>query len=77
MDGEVTLLNVETLASRLDVSTDTVYRMCRAGKWPYARVGRQIRFTEENYQAITAPSAPQNVKPRTQRKNIERLLRTA
>ncbi|WP_181034076.1 helix-turn-helix domain-containing protein [Arthrobacter sp. GMC3] len=64
------------LAAKLNVSLDTVYRMCKSGKWPAAKLGRIYRFTEENYQAIIAPpAAPQ--KPRTQRKNIERLLRSA
>lgn len=71
-----TLLSADELAAKLGVSVETVHRMCRARKWPYSKIGRLYRFTDEHYQIITAtPVAPQ--KPRTQRKNIERLLRSA
>jgi excisionase family DNA binding protein len=70
------LMSADNLAAKLDVSVETVYRMCRSGKWPAAKIGRLYRFTEEHYQQITTPPVmPQ--KPRTQRKNIERLLRSA
>lgn len=69
-------LTTDDIAARLNVTPDTVRRMCKAGKWEAVKVGRLYRFTEEQYQAIiTPPSRPQ--KPRTQRKNIERLLRSA
>lgn len=76
MDADEKLLTVAELAAKLDVEPETVRRMCRSHKWPHSKIGRLYRFTDEHYQAIIAPpAAPQ--RPRTQRKNIERLLRTA
>ncbi|CAH0232170.1 hypothetical protein SRABI26_02677 [Arthrobacter sp. Bi26] len=76
MDADETLMSAGDLAAKLDVSVETVHRMCRARKWPHSKIGRLYRFTDEHYQIITAtPAAP--LKPRTQRKNIERLLRSA
>lgn len=76
METDETLMSAADLAAKLGVTTETVHRMCRAHKWPHSKIGRLYRFTEDHYRTITAtPAAPQ--KPRTQRKNIERLLRTA
>ena len=72
-EGTMTATDV---ARKLKVSVETVYRMCKSGKWPATKIGRIYRFTPEQYQTIVEPpAAPQ--KPRTQRKNIERLLRSA
>jgi len=65
------------VADKLKVSLDTVYRMCRSGKWQATKIGRIYRFTPEQYASITEPPARPMLKPRTQRKNIERLLRSA
>jgi hypothetical protein len=48
--------------------------MCRAGKWPHSKIGRLYRFAEEHYQAIIATPDPAEVRPRSQRENIARLL---
>lgn len=74
MDAET--LTAAEVADKLKVSVETVYRMCKSGKWKATKIGRLYRFTPEQYQAITAPpAAPQ--KPRNQRQNIDRLLRSA
>jgi len=74
MDGET--LTAAEVADKLKVDVETVRRMCRSGKWQATKIGRLYRFTPEQYEAITTPPVtPQ--KPRTQRKNIERLLRSA
>lgn len=67
------------VAAQLNISVETVYRMCRKGIWQATKIGRIYRFTPEQYSSITAPPAPAPApaKPRTQRKNIERLLRSA
>lgn len=70
------LMSADDLAAKLGVSVETVYRMCRAGKWPAAKIGRLYRFTPEHYETITTAPAPIQ-KPRTQRKNIAHLLRSA
>jgi excisionase family DNA binding protein len=74
MDDET--LTAAEVAAKLKVNVETVYKMCKSGKWPATKIGRIYRFTPEQYEAITTPPVtPQ--KPRTQRKNIERLLRSA
>lgn len=68
-------LTTEDVASRLNVTPETVRRMCRTNKWQAVKVGRLYRFTEEQYQAIISPPiAPQET--RSQRKNVSRLLRS-
>ena len=75
MDADETLTAAE-VAARLKVDIETVYRRCKSGEWKHFKAGRLYRFTPEQYKAITEPPVtPQ--KPRTQRKNIERLLRSA
>lgn len=75
MNADETLTAAE-VAANLKVEVETVYRMCRSGKWPHLKVGRLYRFTPEQYQAITEPPpAPQQ--PRTQRQKIAHLLRSA
>lgn len=76
MSADDKLLTAGELAAKLDIDTETVRRMCKTGKWPHTKIGRLYRFTEAHYQAITAPPAVTS-KPRTQRQNIERLLRSA
>ena len=76
MTAESETLTAAEVADKLKVSVETVYRMCKSGKWQATKIGRLYRFTPEQYQAITKPpAAPQ--KPRTQRRNIDRLLRFA
>lgn len=76
MTAESETLTAAQVAAKLQISVETVYRMCKSGKWPATKIGRIYRFTPEQYEAIIAPpAAPQ--KPRTQRRNIERLLRSA
>lgn len=70
-------LTAADVAERLNVSLETVYRMCRARKWPHSKIGRLYRFSEEHYQAIIAVPDPPMVPPRSQRENIARLLRKA
>jgi len=70
------LFTAAELAEKLDVATETVRRMCKTGKWPHTKIGRLYRFTEDHYKAITAPPVVEQ-KPRTQRKNIAHLLRSA
>lgn len=65
MNPEVLMTSAQ-MADRFQVSTETVHRMCRIGKWPHVKVGRLYRFTEANYQAIIAPAAPPAQNPRTQ-----------
>lgn len=43
MDGET--MTAAEVADKLKVSVETVYRMCKAGKWQATKVGRLYRFT--------------------------------
>ena len=69
------LMTTAEVARMLKVSEEMVRTNCRSGKWPSRKVGPFYRFTTADYMAIIAPPAVQQ-KPRTQRRNIERLLRT-
>lgn len=69
------MLTAAELAARLNVSTDTVRRMCHAGKWPHSKIGRLYRFTEEHYQAIIATPEPTEPWTKDRRDNIARMLR--
>lgn len=76
MNQDEKLMTSAELAAKLDVSTETVHRMCRTRKWPHTKVGRLYRFTEDHYQQIIAPpQVPQ--RSRTQRQRIDQLLRSA
>jgi excisionase family DNA binding protein len=41
------LLTVDALAKKWDVPPSWVYRWCREGKIPHLRMGKYIRFSEE------------------------------
>jgi excisionase family DNA binding protein len=45
------LLTVNGLAERLKVKPVTIYRQAKAGKIPHRKIGRAIRFAEEDVQA--------------------------
>lgn len=75
MDAEDTM-TAQEVADKLKVSVETIYRHCKTGKWQATKIGRLYRFTPEQYQAIIAPPVVEQ-KPRTQRKNIAHLLRSA
>lgn len=69
------MMTTAEMAARLNVSTDTVRRMCTAGKWPHSRIGRLYRFSEEHYQAIIATPEPPKPWTRERRQIIARMLR--
>jgi len=75
MEADDTMTAAE-VAEKLKVNVETVYRMCKAGKWQATKIGRLYRFTPDQYKSITEPPAAQQ-KPRNQRQNIEKLLRSA
>lgn len=65
------------LAAKLNVNVKTVFKMCRTHQWPHSQTGRLYRSTEGHHQiSIATPERP-DVKLRTQRENIARLLRSA
>ncbi|UKA59204.1 helix-turn-helix domain-containing protein [Arthrobacter sp. FW306-2-2C-D06B] len=72
---EIGLMTTVDLAGKLNISVETVRRMCRSKQWQAVKIGRIYRFTEAQYQAIVTPP-PTIQRPRTQRKNIDRLLRS-
>jgi predicted DNA-binding transcriptional regulator AlpA len=74
MDSEA--LTAADVAAKLGINVASVYKRCKSGEWPATKIGRIYRFTPEQYEAITEPPAPIQ-KPRTQRKNIAHLLRSA
>lgn len=48
------MITAEEMADHLRVSLTTVYRECRARRWPHVKVARQIRFTPEQTAEIEA-----------------------
>jgi len=64
------------VAAKLGINVASVYARCKSGEWPATKIGRIYRFTPEQYQAIITPPVVEQ-KPRTQRKNIAHLLRSA
>ncbi|WP_104141022.1 helix-turn-helix domain-containing protein [Arthrobacter sp. ZGTC131] len=74
MAGDL-LITAAELATRLNVSVETVHRMCRSHRWPHCRIGRLYRFTEEHYQAIIATPEPPEPWTKERRDNIGRMLR--
>ncbi|QCB97099.1 DNA-binding protein [Arthrobacter sp. PAMC25564] len=71
---DIPLMTAAEVAAKLKVNVETVYKMCKTGRWPHTKIGRLYRFTEEHYQAIIATPAMPEQRPRTQRENIARLL---
>ena len=39
-------MTAATVAAKLEVSTDFVYRRVQSGEWPCTRLGRKVRFTD-------------------------------
>lgn len=75
MDADETMTAAD-VAAKLKVNVATVYKRCKSGEWAAIKIGRIYRFTPEQYAAITEPPVVAQ-KPRTQRKNIAQLLRSA
>jgi len=46
------LMNVDEVAARLNVSTDTVYQWSYLGKLPKVKLGRRLRFDSEVIERI-------------------------
>jgi excisionase family DNA binding protein len=56
---------VPELAAELGVSDEWVRQQCRDGRFPHHRVGRRIRFSDEDLAAIVADMAvPAATRPR-------------
>lgn len=76
MSDDAKLLTVAAVSDRLQVSPETVRKLCRSNKLEAVKIGTDWRITEDAYKALITP-APAEQKPRTQRKNIAQLLRSA
>ena len=76
MSADEPLLTVTDVSGRLNVSKETVRKLCRSNKLEAVKIGTDWRITEDAYKALITP-APAETKPRTQRKNIAQLLRSA
>lgn len=60
------LMTIGEIAALLQVSRSTAFRMKKKDSWPHVRIGTEIRFTTDDYEAIVAmyhktPSAPKVV----------------
>jgi excisionase family DNA binding protein len=76
MSDDAKLLTVAAVSDRLNVSKETVRKLCRSNKLEAVKIGTDWRITEDAYKALITP-APAETKPHTQRKNIAQLLRSA
>ena len=59
------LITIGELAGRLQVSRSTAFRMKKKDSWPHVRIGTEIRFTEQDYEAIVAIYHQQPAPPKT------------
>ena len=55
------LLSVRQVASRLGVSTSTIYNLCREGKLPHVRVSNAIRLAPEALEDLMGRGARSGV----------------
>ena len=51
------LLTITELAELFKISRSTAYRMKKEQRWPHIRFGTEIRFSQENLEAIKALNA--------------------
>ena len=61
---EYTMLDIEEVMSRLGVSDSTIRRLVRDGKLRAYRIGRRLKFKQEDVDRfvegqVVAPSAPE------------------
>ena len=51
------LITIGELAELFKISRSTAYRMKKEQSWPHIRFGTEIRFSQENLEAIKALNA--------------------
>jgi len=51
------LITIGELAALFKISRSTAYRMKKEQRWPHIRFGTEIRFSQENLEAIKALNA--------------------
>jgi excisionase family DNA binding protein len=51
------LLTIKELADLFQISRSTAYRLKKEQRWPHIRFGTEIRFSQENVEAIKALNA--------------------
>jgi len=51
------LITIGELAELFKISRSTAYRMKKEQRWPHIRFGTEIRFSQENLEAIKALNA--------------------
>jgi len=51
------LITITELAELFKISRSTAYRMKKEQSWPHIRFGTEIRFSQENLEAIKALNA--------------------
>jgi excisionase family DNA binding protein len=58
------LINIGELADLLRIAKSTAYRHVKEKGWPHIRIGNELRFSSENYEAIKALNAQTPPEPR-------------
>lgn len=57
------LLTVNEAAEVLSLTPTTIYRMTKAGALPHVRIGRSIRFSEEDLKSLFKEAEPKREAP--------------
>ena len=57
------LLTVNEAAEVLSLTPTTIYRMTKAGTLPHVRIGRSIRFSEEDLKSLFKEAEPKREIP--------------
>jgi excisionase family DNA binding protein len=71
------LLTVSEVAQALRMDEHYVYRCINAGKLPATKHGNRYRIRRSDYQAFITPMPKVVERPKTQRSNIRRLMKSA
>jgi len=58
------LLTIGELADLFQISRSTAYRLKKSQAWPHIRFGTEIRFSQENVEAIKALNTQTPTEPR-------------
>ena len=48
------LMTIGEIATLLQVSRSTAFRMKKKDSWPHVRIGTEIRFTADDYESIVS-----------------------
>ncbi|MGM7776098.1 helix-turn-helix domain-containing protein [Arthrobacter sp. KNU-44] len=77
MNEDDELLTVTEVAQALRMDEHYVYRCINSGKLLATKHGNRYRIRRSDYQTFITPATKPVERPRTQRQNIKRLMKSA